>query len=66
MSTATREISVPAISCDHCKAAIEGSVSTVDGVTAVVVDIEAKTVSVTGGDYDEIVVAIDDAGFDVA
>jgi len=66
MTTTTREISVPAISCDHCKNAIEGSVADVSGVDTVTVDVDAKTVSVTGGDYNEIVAAIDDAGFDVA
>lgn len=64
--TTARELSVPAISCDHCKNAIEGEVTKVDGVTAVMVDIDAKTVSVTGGDYDAIVSAIDEAGFDIA
>ena len=65
MSTCT--YSVPAISCDHCKHAIEGAVSPVHGVASVTVDVAAKTVRVVG-DADDAAVraAIDDAGYDVA
>ena len=59
--------SVPGISCGHCKTAIEGGVATVAGVDAVVVDIDARTVTVTGAPGDEAVrAAIDAAGYDVA
>lgn len=59
--------SVPGISCGHCKTAIEGEVAKVAGVTAVTVDIEAKTVQVDGtADDAAIRAAIDDAGYDVA
>lgn len=59
--------SVPAISCGHCKASIEGEVAKVAGVAAVVVDIDAKTVTVEGEATDEALrAAIDEAGFDVA
>jgi len=57
---------VPDISCDHCKAAIETSVGDVDGVSAVAVDVGAKTVAVIGGERSDIVAAIDDAGYDIA
>ncbi|TFH13310.1 MAG: hypothetical protein E4H05_11160, partial [Acidimicrobiales bacterium] len=53
-------------SCGHCKNAIESEVSTVDGVVAVAVDVEAKLVTVSGGDDLAIRAAIDDAGYDVA
>lgn len=59
--------SVPGISCGHCKTAIEGEVAKVAGVTAVTVDIEAKTVQVDGtADDAAIRAAIDNAGYDVA
>ena len=58
--------SVPGISCDHCKHAIEGEVGTVDGVRSVEVDVEGRTVVVTGGADDAIRAAIDDAGYDIA
>jgi copper chaperone len=59
--------SVPGVSCEHCRHAIEGEVSQVAGVKAVTVDLEAKTVTVTGGPLDEdaLVAAIDEAGYDV-
>jgi copper chaperone len=62
----TRTYSVPGISCDHCKHAIETEVAGVEGVSEVTVDIDAKLVSVTGGDDAAIRSAIDDAGYDVA
>ena len=62
----TRTFSVPTISCDHCKRAIESEVSAVADVSSVDVDIEAKEVTVTGGDDAAIRSAIDDAGYDVA
>jgi copper chaperone len=65
MSTIT--YSVPDISCDHCKQAIEGEVSQVKGVASVNVDVEAKTVIVTGElDEQAIINAIDEAGYEVA
>ena len=67
MSTTT--LNVPEISCGHCKSAIEGAVSPLDGVDRVDVTIEAKTVEL---DYDgtdrtlnSIVRAIEDAGYEV-
>jgi copper chaperone CopZ len=66
MSTAT--YSVPDISCGHCRTAITSEVSTVAGVETVDVDLDAKTVTVTGEALDEtaIVAAIDQAGYEVA
>lgn len=64
---ARRTYSVPGISCDHCKAAIEGEVATLEGVARVEVDVDAKTVAVDGeADDDAIRAAIDEAGYDVA
>ena len=62
---AIHSYSVPDISCDHCKAAIEREVSTVAGVASVIVDVDAKSVAVTGGDDAAIRAAIDDAGYDI-
>ena len=66
MSTITHTYSVPGISCDHCKRAIEGEVTGVADVVSVDVDVEAKQVTVTGGDDAAIRTAIDDAGYDIA
>lgn len=57
---------VPAISCDHCVGAISGEVGQVAGVREVVVDIDAKQVTVRGEELDDDVLraAIDEAGYD--
>ncbi len=62
----THTYSVPGISCGHCKNAIEGEVSSISEVEFVDVDVEAKTVTVVGGDDVAIRSAIDDAGYDIA
>ncbi|MEX1178896.1 MAG: cation transporter [Nitriliruptor sp.] len=63
----TRVYDVPAISCGHCKQAIEGAVGPLDGVETVDVDIDARTVAVVGSASDQdIEAAIDDAGYEVA
>ena len=50
----TISYSVPDISCGHCRTAITSGVSTVAGVEAVEVDLDAKTVTVTGSTLDEL------------
>ena len=65
-NTTTRTYAVPGVSCGHCKQSIESEVSTVDGVVAVDVDVEAKLVTVSGGEDAAIRQAIDDAGYDIA
>lgn len=63
----TRTYDVPGISCGHCKAAIEGEVAKVTAVESVVVDIDARTATVTGSaDETAVRAAIDEAGYDVA
>jgi len=62
-----RVFSVPGISCDHCKAAIEAEVGAVAGVATVEVDVDTKTVQVDGLAAEEAVAAaIDEAGYEVA
>lgn len=65
----TLTLSVPDISCEHCKMSIEGAVDQLPGVDKVEVHIEPKTVDV---DFDEatltldaIVSAIEEQGYDV-
>ena len=59
---------VPGISCGHCQAAITQEVAAVAGVAAVDVDLDSKLVIVRGEalDRDDIVAAIDEAGYGVA
>lgn len=66
MTSPTHTFNVPGISCDHCKRAIESEVAPVAGVEAVGVDVDAKSVVVTGGDRSDLVAAISAAGYDVA
>ncbi len=62
----TRTFSVPGISCDHCKHAIEGEVAKVPGVATVEVDVAARTVVVDAEATDDAIrAAIDEAGYDV-
>jgi copper chaperone len=64
MATPTT-FNVPDISCQHCIDAITREVTTVDGVTDIAIDLDAKTVAVVGGDSSAISAAIDEAGYDV-
>jgi len=62
----TNTYTVPTISCDHCKKAIEDQVTPLAGVDTVTVDVENKTVTVVGGDSTAVEAAIADAGYAVA
>ena len=63
---ATRTYSVPSISCEHCKKAIETEVDSLSDVSSVEVDVAAKTVTVEGeADDEEIRSAIEEAGYDI-
>jgi copper chaperone len=57
---------VPAIHCEHCALSIREEVSEVPGVESVDVDLDAKTVTVTGREVsDELVrAAIVEAGYE--
>ena len=59
---------VPGMSCGHCEASVKREVGAVEGVSGVDVDLGTKLVTVRGAalDRDEIVAAIDEAGYDVA
>ncbi|MDH4117878.1 MAG: copper ion binding protein [Acidimicrobiia bacterium] len=66
----TTTISVPDISCGHCKSSIEGAVGALSGVSTVEVTIDAKTVDVSFDAsslaLDSIIEAIEDQGYEVA
>ncbi len=63
-------ISVPDISCNHCKMSIEGAVGALEGVDKVEVHIERRTVDVDFDDasisLDAIHAAIEEQGYEVA
>jgi copper chaperone len=69
ITVSTRTLSVPEISCGHCKSSIEGAVSPLDGVEKVEVHIEERTVALDydGSDstFEAIVAAIEEEGYAV-
>ncbi len=59
-------IKVNGMMCNHCKAAVEKACKAVPGTTEAVVNLEAKTVTVTGtADAAALKQAITDAGYEV-
>ncbi len=64
----TRVYRVPEMSCAHCERAITEGIQAVAGVSTVVVDLEAKRVTVTGESLDDgaLKAAIVDVGYAVA
>ncbi len=65
----TTTLSVPDISCDHCKMSIEGAVTELAGIERVEVHIQEKTVDVSFGEslgLETIIEAIEEQGYDVA
>lgn len=65
----TETIAVPEIHCDHCKSSIEGALAPLDGVERALVDIDARTVTVTydgaAVDHARLVAAIEEQGYEV-
>ncbi|MFB5662500.1 copper chaperone CopZ [Alteribacillus sp. HJP-4] len=63
-------LKVEGMSCGHCVNSIEGSVSTLNGVDKVKVNLESSTVDVSFNDnevtQDTIEKAIEEQGYDVA
>lgn len=58
---------VDGMTCGHCKASVEGTVSKLEGVESVSVDLDSKEVKVVGEnlDLEKIKEAIEEIGFDV-
>jgi copper chaperone CopZ len=57
---------VPGMTCCHCVSAVRGELAKVPGVEAVSVDLDTKTVVVTGTgvDRDLVWAAVDEAGYE--
>ncbi len=64
----TTSYTVPAMHCGHCERAVKEEVSTVPGVSDVVVDLDTKVVTVTGSAFEDAAVgaAIEEAGYEAA
>jgi copper chaperone len=62
-------LAVPDISCDACKAALEGALAPVAGVSEVEVDIAGRLVDIVHDltvDSDRLVQVVEDQGYEVA
>lgn len=70
MTTTTTTLTVPDISCGHCKESIEGAVGGLTGVDEVTVAIEPRTVALRFDTdkvgLDDIRSTIEGLGYDVA
>jgi len=66
--TETLTYTVPGMHCGHCEVAVKEEISAVEGVEAVVVDLDSKRVNVVGErlDDDAIRAAIEEAGYEAA
>lgn len=65
----TTTLSVPTISCGHCKSSIEGAVKELTGLDKVEVHIDERTVELAFEDalaLETIISAIEEQGYDVA
>ena len=60
--------SVPGMTCDHCKNAVNGKLHSVAGVETVEVDLDTKLVTVSGESLDDraLRAAIEEAGYEAA
>ncbi|MGG7569510.1 heavy-metal-associated domain-containing protein [Streptomyces sirii] len=65
---AQKQYNVTGMSCEHCVASITEEISEVPGVSEVVVDLAANTVTVHGTDLDDerLRAAVVEAGYTVA
>ena len=62
----TIQLSVPDMTCGHCKASVEKALGETAGVQSVSVDLPNKKVAVQAEDqvtFDALVQALDDVGF---
>ena len=64
----TREYTVRGMHCKHCEASVKDEVSSVPGVSQVLVDLRRKRVEVRGAALDDAAIraAIEDAGYEAA
>lgn len=63
----TQTITVRGMSCEGCESAVENALSGVSGVNSVDADRGADAVTIEGtAELDELVTAIEDAGYEAA
>ncbi|MCG7989069.1 MAG: heavy metal translocating P-type ATPase [Candidatus Thiodiazotropha weberae] len=57
-------LSIDGMSCQRCVASVEKAVTALPGVSRVVVDLQGASAAITGGNADEAVSAVRQAGYD--
>lgn len=68
MTTSTT-ITVTGMTCGHCVGAVESELGQIDGVRAVLADLDSGAISITSDgplDPDVVVAAVGEAGYEVA
>jgi len=59
------KLSIPEMSCGHCKASIEKAVASVDASAEVSIDLDNRTVSIKSGAAEaELISAIKEGGYE--
>ncbi|MCR8723437.1 heavy-metal-associated domain-containing protein [Frigidibacter sp. ROC022] len=56
-------LSVPDMSCGHCKTAIEAAIRAVDPGAEVSVDLDSRTVALTASDLAPVLKALEEEGY---
>jgi copper chaperone len=60
-------VTVPDMSCNHCKMRIIDALKSLPGIGSIAVDVDKKTVEISGNtDIREVKKAIEDAGYSVS
>lgn len=57
------KLKIEGMTCGHCKKAVEDALRSVDGVTAVDVDLDAGQARVEGGDVAAMIAAVSEEGY---
>lgn len=63
-SESSYRLSIDGMSCQHCVASVEKAVTALPGVSRVAVDLQGASAEVTGGNLDEVLSAVREAGYD--
>jgi copper chaperone len=68
MSTTELTYTVAGMTCGHCVNAVSSEIKTVPGVAVVTIDLETKSVVVSGDSLDDAAIraAIDEAGYEAS
>ncbi|MEW8403580.1 MAG: heavy metal translocating P-type ATPase [Candidatus Thiodiazotropha taylori] len=63
-SESSYRLSIDGMSCQHCVASVEKAVTALPGVSRVAVDLQGASAEVTGGNLDDVLSAVREAGYE--